>query len=153
MLFEADCPLPHITCQLSAGGPIIDLLIGISAPRVEALHRAGRQVPALIPVRGLIDTGASATCVDPTVVKPLGIQPTGQTTILTPSTGSAPHACDQYDVSLHLIHPSMRRIFGTLPVILSDLSFHNIEVLIGRDVLGICLLVYDGQARTVSLAF
>ncbi len=48
-------------------------------------------IPNPVAVKGLVDTGASCTVIDPTVVQRLGLTPTGSTMILTPSTGSTPH--------------------------------------------------------------
>jgi predicted aspartyl protease len=41
--------------------------------------------PSPIQVRALIDTGASHTCVDPSVLRPLNLTPTGSTHVSSPS--------------------------------------------------------------------
>jgi hypothetical protein len=102
-------------------------------------------VPNPVRVRGLIDTGASSTCIDSGSLQsariaspaasgasstcidsgslaPLGLTPTGTISMMTPWTGATPHVCNQYDI-------------------------------IGRDILAQCLFVYDGQAGNFSLAF
>ncbi len=62
-----------------------------------------------------------------------------------------PVTCNQYDVALLIYHDSSPLVLGNIPVVGSDLA--GIEALIGRDVLSVCLLVYDGVARHVSIAF
>jgi hypothetical protein len=145
--------MPHVTQQISPNGPVLDCLVGVSLPRAQALQRAGQKSPAPVPVRGLIDTGASSTCVDPTCFTVLGLTPTGQIPIHTPSTSGTPHLADQYDVSLVLLHPRLQLTLHALPVIASTLKNQGIQALIGRDVLKGCLLVYDGAAGLFSLAF
>jgi hypothetical protein len=40
-----------------------------------------------------------------------------------------------------------------IPVIEVDLFSPGVDVLLGRDMLGQCLCIYDGQNRTFILAF
>lgn len=145
--------MPHLTLQMSPGGPILDFLVGVSVPREDALRRHPLKIAQPVQVRGLIDTGASATCVDPDCLARLDITPTGRIPIHTPSTGSTPHTTDQYDVSLILLHPDLHLQLQVLPVISSSLGLQGIQALIGRDVLAQCLFVFDGTARIFSLAF
>lgn len=145
--------MPHVTQQVSPNGPILDFVVGVSLPRAEALQRASLPMPNAVRVRGLIDTGASGTCVDPSCLTALGLAPTGQVPIHTPSTAGTPHTCDQYDISLMLIHPRLQLTLHALPVIASNLTAQGIQALIGRDVLARCLFVYDGAAGLFSLAF
>jgi len=146
--------MPHLTLPFSAGAPVIDLLVGVSGPRAEALKKANQAIPNPIPVRALIDTGASCTSIDPTVLKSLGVPSTGTIPCHTPSTKSGqPHMANQFDVSLVLIHPLLTRAFHALPVIESELCHQGIHAILGRDILSFCLLTYDGQSQSFSLAF
>lgn len=145
--------MPHITLQIGPSGPVLDLEIGVSQAREDALKKAGQPVPPPLRIRGLIDTGASCTCVDPLVLGRLQLTPTGKVAINTPSTGSVPHTADQYDVSLILMSSYLRLLFPAKSVVESHLSIQGIDALIGRDILEKCLLVYDGQAATFTLAF
>ena len=145
--------MPHLRVQFSAGVPFIDLFIGISKPRQTALEAAKQSVPPPMQIRGLIDTGASGTCIDPTVVNQLSLVPTGTTQIRTPSTGTGTHPCNQFDVSLILHHPTISFTFQALPVVESQLLNQGFHALIGRDVLQNCLFVYDGPHQGYTLAF
>ncbi len=106
-------------------------------------------------VRALIDTGATGTVIDFAVIKALGIVPTGQVLIHTPSTGGTPHACGQYDVALALLMgPSQVHVISpAIPVIESNLAQQGIQALLGRDILSGGALWYNGQAGTLSVAF
>jgi hypothetical protein len=145
--------MPHLTLQIAAGGPLIDVLVGVSIPRQRALHAAGLPVPPAVQIRALIDTGASCTCIDPSVPLRLGLAPTGIAPMHTPSTGNQPHMANQYDVSLVLLHPKLNLTHQTVPVAESQLALQGIQGLLGRDILRNCLFIYDGQNGSFTLAF
>ncbi|HRD66679.1 MAG TPA: aspartyl protease family protein [Candidatus Competibacter sp.] len=146
--------MPGVNVQIQANGPIITAQIGVSSPRRAALTQSGATVPPSVPCRLLVDTGASCTCVDPTIIKQLGLSPSGSVPIHTPSTSPGNlHHCPQYDVSLIIVHPSLNRIFGAIPVLESSLCHQGIDGLLGRDVLSKCLLVYNGEIGLFTLAF
>jgi len=57
-------------------------------------------------------------------------------------------------ISAQSAWPRLRRdCTSALAVIESNLKAQGFEVLLGRDVLGECLLVYDGRSKIYSLAF
>jgi len=103
----------------------------------------------------LVDTGASGTCVDPDLIKSLSLQPTGKTAISTPSTAGSVHYCDQYDVSLFI--PGNAGIGGhivaAIPIITTHLRSQGIDGLLGRDVLNNCVVIYNGSASFLTLAY
>lgn len=74
----------------------------------------------------------------------------------TPSTGAAPAAADQYDVGL-AIYAAANQVplfLTTVPVIAAALVHaQGIQALIGRDILGQCVLHYNGATGTFTLAF
>lgn len=149
--------MPHFTLAIDPrGGPLLTAVIGVSEPRSAALVAANQPVPAFVPVRGLVDTGASLTCVDPIILTGLGLTPSGSTLCHTPTTGAAPAPKDLYDVSLRIYaelnEPSL--YFPTLAVMESDLfAAQGIHALIGRDVLAGCFLNYNGSLRQYTLGF
>ena len=62
---------------------------------------------------------------------------------------------EQYDVSLQIVtsEPSDAFKRSVLPVVASDLVIQGFDVLLGRDILEECLLVYDGIMGTFSFAY
>jgi hypothetical protein len=147
----------QFTLQLDpANGPVLTVMLGVSLPRADALATAGQPLPNSVPVRALVDTGASCTCVDPGVLDRLALTPTGSTTIHTPSTGAAPHVADQYDVSLIVPGAGSHHaplVVPALPVAAADFAAQGIDALIGRDVLRDCILIYNGSVGSFTLAF
>lgn len=147
--------MPHFTIQLAnPGGPIVDAFVGVSHARASALVASKQVVPNPVTLRALIDTGASCTCIDPAAIASLGLAPTGVTQVLTPSTGTTPHQANTYDVSVWIPCGTMMPLsIANLPVTESNLAAQGIQALIGRDVLGRCILVYNGQEQILSLAY
>ncbi|HEY2496830.1 MAG TPA: aspartyl protease family protein [Candidatus Angelobacter sp.] len=128
----------------------------ISIARVKALEAAGKPHPEAQKVRALIDTGASITGVDPTVLKALGISQTGEAEIHTPSTGGTPVKVPTYDVTIGIYEgrPGQGHfISDTIQVTETDLSRHGFQVLIGTDVLAKCLFHYNGAEGFFTLCY
>lgn len=145
--------MPHVTTKISPSGPILDLMLGVSVSKADTLKEAGQPVPPLIAIRALVDTGASGTCIDPSHFIPLGLSPTGTTLMTTPSTGSTPHTCNTYDVSLIIRHPTLSMRWGIVGVSESKPINQGFDALLGRDILSQCILWYDGATGIFTLGF
>jgi len=145
--------VPHLTLPIGQGGPVLDIVIGVSQARQNALTANKQPVPPSVRIRGLVDTGASCTCVDPSILASLQLSPTGTTTMHTPSTGASPGTANLYDASIVLVHPQLSLTFFNQAVAESVLAVQGIHALIGRDILAKCLLTYDGQSKLFILAF
>jgi hypothetical protein len=139
-----------------ANGPVLTVVIGVSVARGDALMTAGRMVPGGISARALIDTGASGTCVDPSILTRLELTPTGTVSVHTPSTGLAAHLAEQYDISLIVPGAGTHHVplaLPAIPVMAADLSIQGIDALIGRDVLRDCIFIYNGSVGLFTIAF
>ncbi|HRQ76937.1 MAG TPA: hypothetical protein PK098_13570 [Phycisphaerales bacterium] len=148
--------MPHLRGSLNSPGnrgPIIDFYVGVSKPHADALAAQKLPVPPMVQISGLIDTGASCTCIDPQALSSLGLTATGSAPIQTPSTQGTPHICNQYDVSIRFPLPGMSYTIYAIPIIESELASQGIQALIGRDVLAKSVLVYDGVLGTFSIGF
>ena len=148
--------MPILTLPVRPDGAIVSIGIVLSGPRMAAMKVAGVAIPPPAMCSALLDTGASTTVIDLTVVVKLGLTPTGTVSVHTPSTGGTPAVCAQYDVGLALILGSGQiHVLPSLviPVIAVDLSSQGIQALIGRDVLREGVFIYNGDAGTFTLAF
>jgi hypothetical protein len=118
--------------------------------------KAGFAVPLWISGTFLVDTGASGTCIDPTLIQPLGIPPSGRVHIQTPSTGSTSHECSQYDVSIYIPGADNSQeglLIPALPILETPLMTQGIVGLIGRDILDRCTLIYNSGLKMFTLAY
>ena len=149
--------MAQFTLQLdTANGPVLTVVIGVSVPRGDALMTAGRAVPTGISARALIDTGASCSCVDPSILVKLELTPTGSVPVHTPSTGGAPHLAEQYYVSLIIPGAGTHHVplaIPAVPVTAANLSLQGVDALIGRDVLRECIFIYNGSVGLFTIAF
>lgn len=147
--------MPHLSLDIEArGGPLIEVFVGISDGAKAQLDAARQPVPALQVARALIDTGASGSVVDPSITSALGLSPVSFMGVHTPSTQGAAVQQPVYDVSIWLYHRPTKHVWQrSLPVCCAGLKVQGTDMLIGRDVLKECLLVYDGGAGRYALAF
>ena len=148
--------MPHFTQQFQTDGPHLQLYVGVSQPRQQALKDAGVNIPLPILIRGLVDTGPSITAIDSAVIQTLGLQPTGSMLVLTPSTGPMPVQVNTFDVGIVIPIQTSSFVLQALQIFerkKEALSFQGIQALIGRDVLSNSLLVYHGRSNIFSLAF
>lgn len=149
--------MPHFTLDVHSSGPIVRAAFGVSEARRAALQAANQPLPNLFMAVAPLDTGASCTSVDPMVVAALGLSPTGSAQVITPSTGATPHPTSQYDVGLAIPGRDQTQtplIVATLPVLAAELfQAQGFHALIGRDVLGLCALFYNGVEATFTLAY
>jgi len=145
--------MPILNLTLTPDGAIIDILVGVSVPRRQALIAAGATVPRPIAIRALVDSGASCTSIDVSAIQPLGLPPIGTVPVNTSTTGKSPVSCFVYDVSLVIVHPARGKSFSTIPVLECQALSGNFQALLGRDLLEHCSFFYNGLERTFSLAF
>jgi hypothetical protein len=131
-----------------AGRPTLELYVGVAAAEAEL-----RPPSPPVLVRALVDIGASKTNIVRWVLDLLGLSPVGLVQIHTASSGPIPLQAELYVVNISL--------GGTIPGLLAidldvvaaeELSGSGVEALLGRDILGSGLLVYDGLERRFTLA-
>lgn len=68
--------MPSFTSQLpnlQALGPLVDMRVWIGIPVEDAIKKAGGKVPDPVSIKGMIDTGATGSVTQPTIVQQLGL--------------------------------------------------------------------------------
>jgi len=135
--------------DIRRSGPLIEVFIGVSDPVYKLLQEQGQKAPDPLKAYALIDTGASATTIDPEIAESLSLTPRGVINISTPSCAS--HPANTYDVSVYF--PAHKYPLPLLTVIEGPLAAQGIHCLIGRDILSNGLLVYEGYADRFILSF
>ena len=147
--------MPILTVPIGPDGPILSLQVGISEPRRRAMEADDLVAPANQTALLLIDTGASHTCVDPSIIRALEIQPLGIAYMHSASTGEKPEQRYQFDLSLWVPvdGPSLHPLARAMSVMECVFQFHGFHGLLGRDILDKCRMEYIGPSRQVVLSF
>jgi hypothetical protein len=128
----------------------------VSTARHQMLTAIGQQVPDPQPIRALIDTGASISGVDPTVLAALGLSPRGQADVISTTSGASPISVPTYDVCIGIYaarHGDLHFISDTVQVTATDLSARGFDALIGTDILCKCILHYNGADGFFTLGW
>ena len=146
------------TGDIHPDGPFLALCIGVSAEQQACFEAKGRSIPPPLFVKGLVDTGATMTCIDLGLPKKLTLNPRRPMSMFTPSTGTQVATSETYDVRLSIL-PTDQRKFPyqyhrpTLHVVAQPLAAQGFGAIIGRDILDAGILHYDGTERKFTLKF
>jgi len=128
-----------------AVGPLITVAV-TQAGGLAAAKAAAAAQPIQIPMfPGLLDTGAGSTCVSPTVVQALGLQPIGKRPMVS-ATQIAPVNVYLVDVIVPF-GPANFLIEGAQVMEFASPGSGPFQILIGRDIIcrGTLSLSFDGH--------
>jgi hypothetical protein len=136
---------------LTKGLPIVPVRIGISLPYRQYLTRSLERCPNDQIVYALIDTGATLTVIDSSIVAKLCIPDRGYCTVrgFDGNLHAAPEAKMylNYDVSLAILSSGSDSqevvVSNALQVVGADLGHKDFQMLLGLDVLRQCTLFMD----------
>jgi predicted aspartyl protease len=133
---------------LTQRGPIVQVTVSVGQQIAAQVLQSGGVLPAPVSGLALIDTGASVTCVDQDAATQLQLP-----AIDVVQVASASHAAAEQNV-----YPIQVEVMG-LPITVNapravgaSLAAQGLLVLLGRDVLQHCVLVYNGPAGSISLS-
>lgn len=122
--------------------------------RIKMLTDTGQPVPDPQTINALIDTGASISGVDPTILSALGFSPTGEAEIF--STTASGVAVPTYDVCIGIYatrQGDVHFLSDTIQVTATNLASRGFQALIGTDILCKCILHYNGADGHFTLAY
>lgn len=142
--------MPSVTIpleDLEKEGPIIEVHFLISSELEKKYLEEKKPLPEPVPIKALIDTGASACVLKKEIPEKLGLTPIGTTKICTPSTKD--HECYQY--FMRMVIPAQQLVYEGI-FISTPLDGQEISCLIGRDVLKNGILIYIGYANQFTLS-
>ena len=128
-------------------GAVVWVKVMQSPEYIAALKKAGLTYATPVAVLGILDTGASMSAVDNRVAIGMSLQNRGSVEIHTPSTGEGQvvHR-DSFDATLVIGESQPVPLSLTTPVIACDFASRGFMALIGRDVLNLCVLTFNGPA-------
>lgn len=147
--------MPIINRTIDWEGALVDVLVGVPAPRKSNLLRLQMPVPASILIPAQLDTGAHRSGIEEGVLRQLGLD--GEVDIeevFTSSTADDPHPSPVYLAELTLLGGEGDRSFGTMRVLAHRFGPNEkAKAVIGRDLLAHCVLEYDGVRNCFTLNF
>ena len=132
--------------NLQREAPIIEVTIFPPAPIVNQYNDRKELIPHHRAI-GLIDTGASISCIDVKIAEQMGLIARDFIPVLTPS-GVSNHFT--YDITI-VFPPELESKVFFVEVTGADLSQQPFDILIGRDVLEQCTLIYNGWDNSFQL--
>ena len=147
--------MPFLTETLDEKGrPVFELFLTMSAAELEARAVEGVRLPAPEKVFALVDTGASRTFVVRSILEKFDLSSAGEVEIDTASTGPDRVLSHQFAVQLFFGGIVGGLLASDLLVIaVEDLSGFGVDMLLGCDVLGSCLLFFNGPKDQFTLGF
>jgi hypothetical protein len=148
--------MPWLTLPLVNGYAVVDVLVTAAPARRRALRLAGHSVSPPVAYKALIDTGAGASCIDPTVRQALNLVPFTVSSVSVPGNPQ-PVRANQYRLSLTVRHPAGNAQLDLsaplLKVVETALAQTGYSIVIGCDVLALCDFHYAGRKGTFSLIY
>ena len=135
--------------HLQRVGPSLPVQIAIPDRLASIYADNGQAIPTPREGFALFDTGASATCVDESVLRGLGLEPIQTAGISTPSGRSEAnaYACALYFPGNPLPDMELSFVLGV------QLQNQGYSALIGRDLLRDMILIYDGPGARITFAY
>jgi hypothetical protein len=142
--------MPLITVNktsLHIEGPLINIIICPPLKVVQQLKADGKQSPAFKAI-ALTDTGATATCISTEIVTSLGLVSFDTQRVYTAAGESEQYLYD-IGVGLPISQPNILAVQAPC----ADLFGQPFQVLLGRDILSMCTLFYNGVDNTFVLHY
>ena len=140
---------------LAMSGPIIRVQIEVPTALAESLRLANQPIPNPIDGIAFIDTGATITSVDASQFARLGVNPVGLRNV-----GTAAGPMQQSTYPARFTFPGTPLpAFDLAQILGCDLTGQTVMgqnpllALIGRDILGRAVFVYNGSAGMFSISF
>jgi predicted aspartyl protease len=133
---------------LQQRGPVIQVTVALAQAAAQALVQAGQTAPTPESGLALIDTGASHTCIDNAAATKMGL-PVIDVVRMTSAT-HAHEPCNVHPIQIEVtgahISIDAARVLG------ANLAPQGLLLLIGRDVLQNCNLIYNGIVGSITLS-
>lgn len=144
--------MADFTLQLNKGFAFITIHLCVSNSGWHELHAQGMEIPEPIQMKALIDTGATATCIEKRHLEALKIQPRG-----TGSAQTASQCLDKrirmrrFEADIVLEPTSFSQKHQNLAVYELPQIFDDVDAIIGTDILANYDFHYDGLNGTFTL--
>jgi len=138
---------------LERQGLLLKVEIHVATALAANLTQGGAKLPAPIIGNALVDTGATCCCAEESCLAKLGLQPTGQ---IHMAGATGPRLQNVYLARFSFPGtpiPALELTVAGVQMHAAQTHGNSTVVLIGRDVLRHCVLVYNGPLGCYTLAF
>jgi predicted aspartyl protease len=133
---------------LQQRGPVIQVTVGLEQTMAHALIQQGKAIPPARAGLALIDTGASVSCIDEQAAQDMKLPVVDVGKMTSASHDS--HPCNLYPIQIVL---PAGIAFGAPRAMGASLAAQGLIAIIGRDILQVCTLFYNGNAGQITLSF
>jgi predicted aspartyl protease len=141
----------RLTGRLTPRSAFIEVEVLPDPQRMTALVESGATVTGIVAPVALLDTGAEVSVVDSRIIRKLGLGATGACGVKLASPGMV--TADTFDLTIVAGMQRRRPARFTVEALGIDLSGHEIDLILGWDVLACCVLTCDGPQGKFSLRF
>lgn len=138
---------------LAQVGPLLQVEVSIPSALEQHLAAQNQPIPAPITGWALIDTGATRSCVDTKTITQLGLKPIGVTQM---GTARGPVKQHLYPAKFRFPGEELEIEFSSVVGVNltgQSVAGRDLIVLLGRDVLSRCILIYNGPGGFFTLGF
>lgn len=145
--------MPHLKVPITRAGALVPVIISRSTTEAAELTRQGQRIPDPLPVLALIDIGSGDSFISARVVAHLEPATVGSEGRVSLGTGSKEVLHSQFQVDMTLPHHRHILTARNFPVLQADCDCQGFPAVLGRDFLGTCVVVYDGEHGICTLCF
>lgn len=145
--------MPNLTVKVAPDRPpVIDLAVAPTRARAETLEALAERVPLPVVVSAMLDTGARTSLIAAQLAADLSLDPMGVQDVL--GVGAAiPEEGVVYRVRLSFGVGPVELAPWARVVAVEDLSRFGVRMILGRDLLSRCVLIYNGPKGDCTFAF
>ena len=136
---------PNRVPDLVDSGPIIEVVLFPPQPLVQLLRATGKPIPSR-KVVALIDTGASGSCIEASIARELEVVAHD---VVRVHTAAGLTQQPIFDIGFSL--PTLTQNILQIQALGANLEKQPYDALIGRDVLSLCTLIYNGWDNSYQL--
>lgn len=146
--------MPNLTFPVGVDRPsVIDLVVTVPDALAESLKAASRPIPLPVIVPALLDPGAQGSMVSKDIADQLSLEERGAREIF--GVGGRISVSGNVRIARILFPgiPSVQLANSTFIVAVPNLDHLGARMIVGRDLLGQCILIYNGPHSTCTFAF
>ena len=146
--------MPNLTIPVGSDRPpIIDLVVAVTEDMADSLKARGQPVPLPVIVPALLDPGASHSLISRDIAEELGLDFRGARDVFGIGGNIT---VSGYVCMVRLFYggaPSVLLTYAAPVIAVPNLNHLGARMILGRDILSRCVVIYNGPHSTCTFAF